>query len=262
MKRTLVVLTLVALPLFSAFAQDAPKSRMFLIHEEIAKPAMLGQYETVTKELVSSLAEKKADTSAFGVTTYMTTDFHYLYVLPLENWGKMEGIQKSWMALGDVIGKAKAADIMRRGNGSMSSYSEFVALYRPDLSYMPATPRLKQSEGSYVRWSFYYLDPEHAEESEQIARDYSALFKAKNIPDGFNIYQVISGNDLPLLVVSVHGKSAADLAQAEEKNNATLGKDVFPLAARAMGITRRYETKDGMYRPDLSYPNPMAGASK
>jgi hypothetical protein len=223
---------------------------------------MVAQYETAGRELAGTLSEKKADPGAFGVSAYMTSDLHYYYVLPLEGWGKMEGVQKSWMSVGDVIGKAKAADIMRRSNGAMSSYNEFIVLHRPDLSYMPASPRVSSSEATAVRWFFYYLDPERAEEAEQISRDYSALFKAKNIPDGFNVYQVLSGNDLPLLVVSVTGKSTADLTAADEKNNAALGKDVLPLAARAMAITRRYEIKDGMYRPDLSYAATKGNANK
>lgn len=256
MKRTLAALGLSFLAL-SALGQTpaaAPKPQLFLIHEEIARPSMVMQYESTTHDLLNALTAAKADPKTFGVSLFSTPDFHYIYVVPIANWGAIDSFQSEWMKLGDTIGKEKFKDLMNRGNATMSSYNEFVAVRRLDLSYMPATPRLKPEEQRYVQWQFYYLDAAHADDAEQIARDYAALFKAKNIADGFTVYQVLSGNDLPLLVVSTTGRSAADYAANDEKVNAMLGTDVRPLQARAMAITRKFEIRQGMYRPELSYP--------
>jgi hypothetical protein len=130
-------------------------------------------------------------------------------------------------------------------------------MWRPDLSYMPATPRLAQTDRRYFRWDFYYLLPGREKESEQIARDYAALFRQKGITDSFNIYTAVLGTDLPLLVAAIPAKSATDLLAADERINATLGADVRPLQQRAMAITRRFERREGTLRPDLSYPAPM-----
>ena len=35
-----------------------------------------------------------------------------------------------------------------------------------------------------------------------------------------------------------------------------------PLQARVFAYTRKYETRDGVFRPDLSYPAPVVTASK
>jgi len=142
---------------------------------------------------------------------------------------------------------------MKRGNGALVSYDDAVAAQRDDLSYVPAKPRLKAEEMPYARIDYYYLKPGTEEQAEQIAKDYVALFKSKDIPDGFTIYTALSGHDLPLLVAVIPAKNPADLATADEKTNAALGDALRALQGRALSITRRFERKDSWYRPDMSY---------
>lgn len=261
MKRAMAPLCLLflAVSVSAQMAAPPPKPEMFLIHEEIAKPSMLMQYESVTHDLLSTLAEKNADPKVMSMNLYMTTDFHYVYVVPIPNFGGIDTINQQFMTVAQAAGRDRWQELMNRGNSTMSSYNEFVVMRRPDLSYVPATPRLKQSEMRFVHWGFYYLDPSKpADVVEQVAKDYAALFRSKNIPDPFTIYMAMSGSDLPLLIVAVPGKSAADFYAEDERVNAMLGADVRPLQARAMASTRKYEVKDGTYRPELSYPMPVA----
>ncbi len=88
------------------------------------------------------------------------------------------------------------------------------------------------------------------------------MFKSKNIPDGYNIYMGMLGTDLPVLLASISAKSESDLVAADERTNTTLGANVRPLQQRAMAITRRFERREAMVRPDLSYPMPTATAAK
>ncbi len=259
MKRALAVICLLFLAV-SVSAQMAlgPKPELYVIHEEVARPGMLAQYEATTRELFGMFSEQKVDPKVFAASAYMTTDMHYLFVAPIANFGGMDAINQVFMTMGQAVGKDRWADLMRRGNTTIASYNEFVAMRRPDLSYVPATPRLKPEERRFVHWQFYYIDAAHTDDAEQVARDYVALFKSKNIGDSFSVYQVMSGNDLPLYVVGSPGKSPADFYSNDERINATLGADVRPLQARALSYTRKYEVKDGTARPDLSYPMPAA----
>ncbi len=252
MKRLSMVALALLLPM-AALAADAPKPQLFMIHEEIAVPGAIQQYEGVTKDLIKAFAEKKVTSPSFVVNTYMTADLHYLYLTPIANWGQIETAYKDWMGLADVIGKDRFADLTKRGSASMVSYSDVVAARRDDLSYVPDNPRLKPDEATFGRLEYYYLKPGTEQEAEQICRDYIALFKSKNIPDGFTIYMAMSGTDLPLLVAVVTAKSPADFAMADQKNTATLGDALRALQARALSVTRRLERKDSFYRPDLSY---------
>ena len=264
MRRSALALALFALPLV-ALAQPAapPKPGFLVIHEEIVPPSMVGRYEALTKEFLGAVAAKNITDPNVAFTAFMTPDFHYVYVSRLQGGlGGFESMFNAWMSLPDKVGKDKWDDIMKRSIGTMESYNEVLIMRRDDLSYMPATPRLKPEEQAYVRFQFYYIVPGRESEAEQIARDYAALFKSKNIGDGFTIYLGAMGNDLPLLVASIPAKSPADFAMVDEKNTATLGNDLRALQARALAVTRRFETREGWYRPDLSYPSPMKAAAK
>ena len=255
MKRTFLLSSL--LVSFSAFAQqpDMPKPQLYIVHEEVAKPSAMMQYESSARDFVAALSEKKVP--ALNWRTFMTPDFHYIYLAPIANFAAYDSIQDEWSRARDMVGASRFDDVMHRGNDAMASYNEQIFMWRPDLSYMPTAPRLAQTDRRYFRWDFYYLIPGHEKESEQIARDYAALFRQKNITDSFNIYTAVLGTDLPLLVAAIPAKSQADLVAADERINTALGADVRPLQQRAMAITRRFDRREGTLRPDLSYPAPM-----
>ena len=244
------------------FAQAAPpKPELYLIHEEVARPSMLAQYETVTRDFLNAFTEKKADPKVFGMRLYMTNDLHYIYVVPISSWGVMDAMPQNWMTISQAIGKERWRDLMTRGNAAIYSFNDTMSQRRPDLSYVPANPRLKPEEQNFVHLSFYYIDAAKTDEAEQVAKDYVALSKAKNISDPFTIYEAKSGTDLPLYVVAIPAKSASDFYATDDKNRATMGAEARALDARALAYTRRLEFRDATFRPELSYPM-MTAASK
>jgi hypothetical protein len=251
MKR-LALAALVLLGSLSALAVE-PKPALYVIHEEVANPSMIPQYEAATRDLVKAIADKKTDDPAFRFNTFMTGDMHYVYVLPIANYGAMDAMNTAWMNAAQTFGAERWGDIMRRNASAITSYNEFVVMSRPDLSYMPDNARVKLNEAPYIRWQFYYLRPGTEEQAAQIAKDYASLFRSKNIADGFMIYMAQTGQDLPLLVAAIPAKSPADFAMADEKNTATLGDPLKALQMRALGISRRVEVREGWARPDLSY---------
>ncbi len=258
MKRTFLLLSLLALPVY---AQQMPKPELYLIHEEVVKPSAMAVYEAVSKDFIAALAEKKVSSPALTFHGYMAPDFHYLYIVPLANFAALDSSQAEWDKAKAAVGADRWRDMERRAGETMVSYNEIITMRRPDLSYVPANPRLKQEEMRYTRVFFYYLIPGKETEVESIAKDYLALFRQKNIPDPYSIFMGVFGNDLPLLVVTAPAKSAADFAAQDERNNATLGAAVRPLEQRAMAVTRRYEQRESFFRPDLSYPAPAPPAA-
>lgn len=260
MKR--MVLLVSFLTLTTAVAQEMPKPQLYVIHEEVVKPAQMMAYEAVSKEFVSTLAEKKVNSPALTWNAYMTNDMHYLYLVRIPNFAAMDTSMGEWEKAKNSVGAARWTDLERRGSEPMVSYNEFVAMLRPDLSYKPANPRLKMEEQRYFRVDFYYLIPGKMAEAEAIAKDYVALFKQKNIAESFSIFIDILGDDLPLLVASVPAKSEADAVAADERVNSALGADGQALQARAMAITRRFERRSSTFRPDLSYPSQMTSSAK
>jgi hypothetical protein len=260
MRRSVLALGLLLFPIAAFAADPMPKPELYSLHEEVVQPSMMARYEAATKDLIAALAAKNVVASSFNFRTAMTTDFHYIYLTPINSFADLDTMMHAWMTVGDTIGRDKWSDIEKRNEAAMTSYNDIVVMRRPDLSYSPANPRVPMDQARWTRLQFYYLMPGHEGDAEAVARDYAALFKAKNISDSYSIYFGVMGEDLPLLVAALPAKSAADFAANDDRINATLGADVLALQARAMAITRRFETRDLILRPDLSYPPPAPPA--
>ena len=255
MKRTFLLSSI--LLSFSALAQQAqtPNPQLYLVHEDMVKPSAMMQYEAFAKDFLAALSEKKFSSPALSWTAFMTSDFHYIYIARIDNFAALDSFQAEWGRARESVGTSRWDEVMRRGNDAMLSHNKFVVLWRPDLSYMPANPRLAQPDRHYYRWDFHYLIPGHEKESEALARDFAALFRQKNITDSYNVYTGVIGNDLPVLLVAFPAKSEIDLLAEDERINASVGADMLPLQQRALAITRRFERREGTLRPDLSYPS-------
>ena len=139
---------------------------------------------------------------------------------------------------------------IRRGSGLR--IRESVIATAPELSYAPATPRLKPEEMPYRHFDLYYLRPSTETDADAVAADFQKLFKAKAVPDGYTLYKVVMGPEMPLYVVTVGARDAADYHAQDAKMRATLGAEGAALFGRAFALTRKFETREGTFRPDLS----------
>ena len=237
-------------------AQQVPMAMppMFYVHEEVAKPSMIGEYEKVSKEFGAMM---RGAGIPFYFDAFSTSDFHYYFILPMTSAGDVDKIMQIFMVdLPRKVGAAKVADVMRRGGATMEKTHEWIVMRRDDISYMPAKPRLKPEEMEYVRYDFYYIKPGMEMEVDAIANDWKAALIAANINDGFTVYQPMVGGDLPLVVVTTGGKSAADLEMQQAKMLEALGEKGRALNEKTFAVVRRFETKIGRVRPDLSNPAP------
>ena len=84
--------------------------------------------------------------------------------------------------------------------------------------------------------------------------EYVKLFKAKGVKNGYNVYKVVMGAELPAYIVSVGAADAAEYQADDAKLPALLGAEFQALGARTIALTRRFETREATARPDLSVP--------
>jgi len=250
-----------ALVTISAGAQTPPPARpqMYVVHEEVARPGMIPEFEGAARELFAAFAEQKADPAVMGVHVYKTTDFHYFFIAPISGFGGLERLQEGWKGVAHGIGASRWAGMNARGDRTLSSFNQFVIVLQPELSYVPAAPRLKPEERRLEHWKFFHLQPGSEDEAESIAHALAALYREKNVGDGFTIFTVPMGHDLPLIIVSTSAGDAQDRAAEEQRVNTALASELAPLRARMVAITRRLEEHDAVFRPDLSYPAIASG---
>ncbi len=241
----------------SLSAQNAPAPpALYLVHEEIAKPSMVAQYESYTRDLLAMLVAQKADPKSFGAHTYSSADLHYMFVAPLANYGAIDSMNSAWMKLASAAG-APFAQLMSRGGAAKQSWNDWIMMRRADLSYTPDNRRVKPEDIHFVHLTYYYIEPGHVADAEQVAKDWAALFKSKGINEAYSVYEVVTGQDLPLLLVADYAKDAVDFYTAQQRVMAA-APELRSLIARAGAATRRLEFRDVIARPDLSYPLPEA----
>lgn len=235
--------------LFTASQAEEQKSELFMIEEQIAKPGKIVDLEASVKEMVAFAAQHNYQ---YGWRTYSDDNFRYYYLIPIKDLNDINNIMKTWAELAEKVGDPWQA-VTKKYLKTYEYLKIGVIRMRPDLSYVPENPRLKPEEATYIRWGLAYVKTYKVEEFEEIMKKWVALFKEKNIDGGFNTYMGEMGTDNPFYFWAEFGKSPADFFTWNEKALEMLGEEVDPLWMKTLGVLRNYESKSGMFRPELSY---------
>lgn len=234
-----------------------PAPQMILVHEETVKPPMLEQYLQGSKEFFAMVEANRDVMPTFHAEAFQTDEYEFVFALPLSSFAQMDSLMGEFMAMAEK-GGASWEETMKKGSAATQQIDEYVMVHRTDLSYTPAEPRVPMVEAAVYRWDFYYLQPEMTMEAEQIAKDVAALYEEKGIRDAYGVFQAVMGGDMPFLVVSVPGKSVADIETRLGEIATTLGDAWAPIQARIHGATRHFVSKYAWARPDLSLAPPAA----
>jgi len=180
----------------------------------------------------------------------------YVYAAPIENFAAIDQSHVHWMEVLETIGAEKFEEIIAPAAEAIERVEVFQVSKRVDLSYAPENPRLKPQEIEYIHYRFFYVIPGKQKDIEAIAKEFAELYKSKGINTGWSMYESVTGSDLPVIVVAQGARSAADFYSNRERLRELLGEDAKKIGARVGATVRRMEDKEGIPRPDLSYPAP------
>jgi len=235
--------------LFTLSQAEEQKSALLLVEEQIVKPAKIAELEASLKEMVAYCAEHNFP---YGWETYSDDNYRYYYVIPIKDLTDINNIMKASAEFGKKVGEPWQA-MMNKYVGTYEYVKLGVMRTRPDLSYVPEKPRLQPDEAVYIRWGMCYVKADKTVEFEEIMKKWVALFKEKNVGDGFNTFMGEMGTDNPFYFWAESGKSPADFFTWSEKIMEMIGEEAEPLWMKTMGVLRKFEGKGGMFRPELSY---------
>jgi len=218
-----------ALALMAPVAARAqtPGGQYFVVHQEVAKPSMVKEYESTSKEFVAMVKANKAKMPHFSFNCLASPDFTYTFVAPIPNMAGMDAINGDFGALAQSAG-ASFADLNKRSGAATEYIKEWIIQLVPELSYSPAEPRAGAPR--YFHYGIYYVMPGREAEAEAL------------------------GAEMPAYIVSVGAADAAEYQADDAKLAALLGTEFQALGARTIALTRRFETREATARPDLSVP--------
>lgn len=246
----LVVCLVVGFFSLTALAQaEEQKPQLFAVWDVVVYPSKFMEFEAANKEFVALAAKHECP---FPWTAYRTSDFHYYFLIPIEN---LAGLDKVMDYFGKVAEKAgKEYEAIQKGMaGTYESETLGAVLLRTDLSYNPEKPRVKTEEMNFVWWNYYYIKSGKEKEAEEIAKEWQALWGSKKITDFFNVFQYFLGPDIPAMVAAGGAKSEPDYYSQTEKNIKKMGDEYAALTKKTMDACRKFEQRTGTILRELSY---------
>ena len=245
-----VVGLLVNLCALNVYAQEEEsQSQLFFIYEAVVKPSMVGKYEEATKSLAAKL--KANNMTSISYLMAVTDDFHYYWISEIENLAALD--EDPWQELEKKMGDEEWKAMLDGYDETTDMSHTWLARLRPDLSYTPENAGGNSEGMNFRHWDWYYIEPGKRAEARAIAKEWHDLYTKKNIQSSYRIFTGGLGTEQPLYVVLQSAKNAADFEANNAKVNELLGEDAEELMQRTMAITRKFETKTGWMRPDLSY---------
>jgi hypothetical protein len=221
------------------------KSQLYSISEMAVKPAMAAKFEAAVKKEIELGYPMPFE-------TYSTDDFFYYFLVPIENYAGIDSMTKAEGDWAAKIGQEYQA-LMKSVEGTFDYYRAGVVRSVPELSYAPKKPRLKPEEQKFISWGYAYVEFGKEKEFADICKQFVEVSKSKDTSIGWNMFVVESGTEMPFYFWAEGGKSAAEYYAENEKVMKKMGEEKFAeLWNKLLATLRKFETKSGMLRPDLS----------
>jgi hypothetical protein len=215
------------------------------VEELLVKPAGIEAYETEIKKTMGY-------DLPYSWSTFVTDDYRYYIVFGLDNFA---WIDKHYTQFGDVIQKIGLDKIqaMHERLSEIIEYEKFwVVRPRPDLSFVPET-RQKPEENTFCVWHLFYLKISKEGTFESIFKEWVTFNQELKNPHAYMIYQGDLGTEVPLYIGLGISQSAAAWHVNSESFWEAAGEEGQERSRRMDQCLRKFETKTGIFRPDLSY---------
>jgi hypothetical protein len=106
----------------TAGGTQTPAPQYFVLHQERAKPSMVKEYESTTKEFVALVKANKAKMPHFSFNAFVSPDFLYSYVSPIPDLAGLDAINADFGALAQFAGSA-LSDFNKRAGWPWSTWT-------------------------------------------------------------------------------------------------------------------------------------------
>jgi hypothetical protein len=254
--KNLITALLVIAP-FLCFAQSGSKMKMYTIHEDRVKPSMVGEYESLIKELVSLLKEHSIEDGGFKAS--VTVDFTYRYVSPINSMGDLD--KSLFATLSEKAGKEKVDGIFKKLDKCYDEHGTYIIKLDEDLSYQPGGIDPFPQGQNWREYHFWHFAPSNLEAAAEKAKKIKEFFTSKGSPVHYRVYRSGFGTVGNYFMVAFAAPDAVTFSKGIADARASYGDEYKKLIGELRRLTMKYEEVSGMIREDLSYvPVKKAGA--
>ncbi|MCZ6879287.1 MAG: hypothetical protein O7G29_14235 [Acidobacteria bacterium] len=243
---TILVVLCLGLSLSAVIAQTPADGQLVRVLQIHVKPGMAAQYEEARKDVIAHLASNR-----FSYPFSVSRDESLVYrnITQIDNGADLDKRSAEFAR----IMASLDSSISRRLDEAIDHLTHWTFRTRPDLAYAPENPRLSPEDVGLHHYAFLYLRPGTGTEAADALKNLRELWTKHAPGDALVVAQAVTGPDLPMLLVRIPAKDAADhYAQSDRIQNAA-GEEYQRLLGQLRRTYRRLEQSNNTVVPGLSY---------
>jgi len=238
---------LMLMPASLAAQEDAAPTWWAVFTEQVA-PANVAAFEensAAMHEVVVANAPAELE-----YHTLFSPETGYSYAIPMASMADFMKMNEMWMGMVNKVGWDKwqamqASDLV--DHSSMNFYVEI-----PAGSYHPEGYQESMADKPVRHYDWLYPKPGMEDKVNEVLKEWVALYARHGLDSGWTAYQAVSGDDLPLVVLITPATSAGAYYTMSDEVDEILGDEGQALMMKSLGMLRKFEHNEAMYRPDLS----------
>ena len=224
-------------------------SQAYWVHEDVVKPSMIGQYESICKELTDNM--KKYNIQEFNVIVSNTADNRYLWVSPISGMADIE--KPLFKTLSEKMGAEKMDDLFNRMDKCYDIEHNYIIHLDKELSYMPSGITQTPEGQDYRKFHYYHYTPSNRAEVKKKVEAIKTLFENKGSKLEYRVYRSGFGTRGAFYMVAIAAKDAADYSGKIAANNESMGEEWQKTYTDFFSSLKKYEAFEGGMRPDMGY---------
>jgi hypothetical protein len=231
----------------NALAQQ-PAPVNFVVFEEMVSPSDMAAFGKVQQQAVDLWKKHKFDVPIY---CYGTDDNIFYWVIPIENFGSIDGIFAKSAA---ITKKMKDEDGFDGDKAfrDLSSARSNVIRWSPDLSYHVTGNMGQSPDKNYVEWSFCSLKQGHEAEAAAAIKKYIEFYKKENVTYEWDIYMATFGMEMPTWIITTRSESPAAIRKQEDELYKKYSKELDALWNEFILHVRKIDNKTGWYKQNWS----------
>jgi|GEM_PF-2779201 len=251
MKNCLLILLFAFFVLpFNSNAQTTEAPTMLAVFDNDVPPSKVSEFENVVKEQLPFM--KKYDLK-WSYYIYQTDDNHYWWVCPIHNLNEYKEQEEDWIKFQSLLEKEEGFVGSIQFLEKINSIKPMIFQWLPDVTYIPEGSSPKYDQPQFFNMGMCYIKVGFVQEFLTNQRKWVKLFEDNQLQAGWNFYAGVIGTENPFYMWGETYDSEIDRATAREKAFSQVSEETSKLWNEALQYMRKFETKRGWYRPDLSY---------
>ena len=231
---------------FNISAQNPPSS--FVVFEEFVEPADVAAFTAVQQQAVDLW---KKHSFEVPILSYGTEDYTFYWVIPIENFGSIDGIFQKSSAISKKMKEEDGFD-GDKAFRELSTIRSSVIMWSPELSYHPDGYNGQTPDKPYCEWSFCSLKQGHEKEAAEALKKWIEFYKTSGEKYEWDVFHVVFGHDTPMLILMTRSKDPLTIRQQEavlwEKHSKEFGELWKEFATHI----RKIENKTGWFKSEWS----------